>query len=257
MNWFLLQISNPATNTAVDSTNTTATNTAAQPSMNVMEMLASGGPLMIPLALLLVLAIFFFFERFIAIRKASRIEGNFMNIIRDHIFSGNLSAARSLAKNTDNPVARMIDKGLQRIGKPIDAIEKSMESVGKLEIYRMERNLSVLTLVYGIAPMFGFLGTIIGMLQLFYAINASGEFTPAAIAGGIYTKMITSASGLIIGLLAYVGYNFLSSQINKTVNRMEAASAEFMDILQEPTGGATQDTGYAQARPEPFRKGNY
>jgi biopolymer transport protein ExbB len=235
MNWFLLQIGNPANNTAVDSTNNLATNPSAAPSMNVMEMLANGGPLMIPLALLLVLAIFFFFERFIAIRKASRIEGNFMNIIRDHVFSGNVTAARSLAKNTDNPVAKMIDKGLQRIGKPIDAIEKSMESVGKLEIYRMERNLSVLSLVYGIAPMFGFLGTIIGMLQLFYGINATGEFTPAAIAGGIYTKMITSAAGLIIGLLAYVAYNFLSSQINKVVNRMEAASAEFIDILQEPT----------------------
>jgi biopolymer transport protein ExbB len=233
MIWFLLQIANPVTNT--DTINNAATPPTAAPSMNVMEMLTSGGPLMIPLALLLVMAIFFFFERLIAIRKASRIEGNFMNIIRDHVFSGNVSAARSLAKNTDNPVAKMIDKGLQRIGKPIDAIEKSMESVGKLEIYRMERNLSVLSLVYGIAPMFGFLGTIFGMLQLFYNINASGEFTPAAIAGGIYTKMITSAAGLIIGLLAYVAYNFLTSQINKTVNKMEAASAEFIDILQEPT----------------------
>lgn len=203
--------------------------------MNVMEMLAHGGPLMIPLGLLLVLAVFFFFERLIAIRKASNIDPNFMNIIRDNVFSGNVSAARSLAKNTTNPVARMIDKGLQRIGKPIDAIEKSMENVGKLEIYKMERNLSMLSLVYGIAPMFGFLGTIFGMLQLFYNINASGDFTPAQIAGGIYTKMITSASGLIIGLLAYVGYNFLNAQINKNVNRMEVASAEFIDILQEPT----------------------
>lgn len=190
---------------------------------------------MIPLGLLLVLAVFFFFERLIAIRKASNIDPNFMNIIRDNVFSGNVSAARSLAKNTSNPVARMIDKGLQRIGKPIDAIEKSMENVGKLEIYKMERNLSMLSLVYGIAPMFGFLGTIFGMLQLFYNINASGDFTPAQIAGGIYTKMITSASGLIIGLLAYVGYNFLNAQIDKNVNRMEVASAEFIDILQEPT----------------------
>lgn len=258
MNWFFLQISNPANNTAVDSTNTAATNTAAAPSMNVMEMLAAGGPIMIPLVLLLVLAMFFFFERFIAIRKANRIEGNFMNIIRDHIFSGNLSAARSLAKNTDNPVAKMIDKGLQRIGKPIDAIEKSMESVGKLEIYRMEKNLSVLSLVYGIAPMFGFLGTIIGMLQLFYGINATGEFTPAAIAGGIYTKMITSASGLIIGLLAYVGYNFLTSQINKVVNKMEASSAEFIDILQEPTTPSrSSEPNYAQTGEAGYRKGNY
>ena len=256
-NWFLLQITNPANTSAVDSTAHNAAANTPAPTMNVMEMLTKGGAIMIPLALLLLLAVFFFFERLIAIRRASKIEGNFMNIIRDHIFSGNLSAARSLAKNTDNPVAKMIDKGLQRIGKPIDAIEKSMESVGKLEIYRMERNLSVLSLVYGIAPMFGFLGTIIGMLQLFYGINATGEFTPAAIAGGIYTKMITSASGLIIGLLAYVGYNFLTSQINKVVNKMESASAEFIDILQEPTTPARAEQSYAHAQqPEGYRK-NY
>jgi biopolymer transport protein ExbB len=194
-----------------------------------------GGWLMYPLIALLLLAIFFFVERWIAIRKAGRIDGNFMNIIRDHIVSGNVTAARNFAKNTNNPVARIIDKGIQRIGKPIDIIEDSMENVGKLEMYNLERNLSVLTLVYGIAPMMGFLGTIIGMLQLFYNINATGEFTPSAIAGGIYTKMITSASGLIIGLLAYIGHNFLNAQIGKVANRMEAASAEFMDILQEPT----------------------
>lgn len=234
MNWFFLQVTNPATSLA-DSLKQVAQGSGTAPSMNVMEMLAHGGPLMIPLGILLVLAVFFFFERLIAIRKASNIDPNFMNIIRDNVFSGNVSAARSLAKNTPNPVGRMIDKGLQRIGKPIDAIEKSMENVGKLEIYKMEKNLSMLSLVYGIAPMFGFLGTIFGMLQLFYNINASGDFTPAQIAGGIYTKMITSASGLIIGLLAYVGYNFLNAQIDKNVNRMEVASAEFIDILQEPT----------------------
>jgi biopolymer transport protein ExbB len=235
MNWFFLQVTNPAA-TAADSIKQVMNGGAATaPSMNVMEMLAHGGVLMIPLAILLVLAVFFFFERLIAIKKAGNIDPNFMNIIRDNVFSGNVSAARSLAKNTSNPVAKMIDKGLQRIGKPIDAIEKSMENVGKLEIYKMERNLSMLSLVYGIAPMFGFLGTIFGMLQLFYNINASGDFTPAQIAGGIYTKMITSASGLIIGLLAYVGYNFLNAQIDKNVNRMEVASAEFIDILQEPT----------------------
>jgi len=234
MNWFFLQITNPATDSLAQALNTGAATTTGQ-TMNVMEMLANGGPLMIPLGLLLLLAIFFFFERWIAIRNASKLDPNFMYIIRDNVFSNNVAAARSLAKNTSNPVARMIDKGLQRIGKPIDAIEKSMESVGKLEVYKMERNLSVLSLVYGIAPMFGFLGTIFGMLQLFYNINASGEFTPDQIAGGIYTKMITSAAGLIIGLLAYVGYNFLNSQIDKNVNRMDAASSEFLDILQEPT----------------------
>ncbi|NII25537.1 MotA/TolQ/ExbB proton channel family protein [Pseudoflavitalea sp. X16] len=235
MNWFFLQVTNPATSAADSIRQVMGSTASSAPSMNVMDMLAHGGPLMIPLGILLVLAVFFFFERLIAIRKASNIDPNFMNIIRDNVFSGNVSAARSLAKNTTNPVARMIDKGLQRIGKPIDAIEKSMENVGKLEIYKMERNLSMLSLVYGIAPMFGFLGTIFGMLQLFYNINASGDFTPAQIAGGIYTKMITSASGLIIGLLAYVGYNFLNAQIDKNVNRMEVASAEFIDILQEPT----------------------
>lgn len=237
MNWFFLQVTNPATTTAATDSLQNAATAGAQgaQTMNVMELLANGGPLMIPLGLLFVLALFFFFERLIAIRKASKIDPNFMYIIRDNILSGNVSAARSMAKNTPNPVARIIDKGLQRIGKSIDAIEKSMENVGILEVYKMERNLSVLTLVYGIAPMFGFLGTIFGMLQLFYNINASGEFTPAQIAGGIYTKMITSASGLIIGLLAYVGHNFLNAQIDKTVNRMEVAKAEFMDILQEPT----------------------
>ena len=190
---------------------------------------------MYPLYLLFVATIFVFFERLIAISKASKIDANFMSIIRDNIMTGNVSAARNLAKNTDNPVARMIDKGIQRIGKPIDAIEKSMENVGNLEIYKMERNLSVLSLVYGIAPMIGFLGTIFGMLQLFYTINETGDFTPASIVGGIYTKMVTSASGLIIGLLAYLAYNFLNTQIAKTINKMEGASSEFIDVLQEPT----------------------
>jgi len=204
-------------------------------SLSLGELLGMGGWLMYPLIGLLLVAIFFFVERLIAIRKAGNIDQNFMHHIRDHIVSGNVSAARSFAKNTNNPVARIIDKGIQRIGKPIDIIEDSMENVGKLELYGLERNLSVLSLVYGIAPMLGFLGTIIGMLQLFYNISATGEFTPSTIAGGIYTKMITSAAGLIIGMLAYVAYNFLNSQIAKVTNKMEASAAEFMDILQEPT----------------------
>ena len=204
-------------------------------SLSLGELLGMGGWLMYPLIGLLLVAIFFFVERLIAIRKAGNIDQNFMHHIRDHIVSGNVSAARSFAKNTNNPVARIIDKGIQRIGKPIDIIEDSMENVGKLELYGLEKNLSILSLVYGIAPMLGFLGTIIGMLQLFYNISATGEFTPSTIAGGIYTKMITSAAGLIIGMLAYVAYNFLNSQIAKVTNKMEASAAEFMDILQEPT----------------------
>lgn len=216
---------------------TQAITAAAQPAqtMNLWELLNKGGWIMYPLYLLLAAAIFVFFERLIAIRKAARIDTNFMNIIRDNIVTGNIVAARNLARNTDNPVARMIDKGIQRIGKPIDTIEKNMENVGKLEMYKMERNLNILSLIAGIAPMFGFLGTIIGMLQLFSAIASKGEVQLTEIAGGIYTKMVTSATGLIIGLLAYVAYNFLNTQIDKTANRMEVASADFLDVLQEPT----------------------
>ncbi len=203
--------------------------------ISMLSLLEKGGWIMYPLYFLLVAAIYVFIERLLAINKASRIEPNFMNIIRDNIITGNVQAARNLAKNTDSPVARMIDKGIQRIGKPLDAIEKSMENVGRLEMYNMEKNLSILSLISGIAPMFGFLGTIIGMVQLFYGIASTGEYTLNTIAGGIYTKMITSATGLIIGLIAYVGYNFLSTQIDKTANKMEVASSEFIDILQEPT----------------------
>jgi biopolymer transport protein ExbB len=218
-----------------DSLAKSSTGGDASKTMNIFDMLWNGGPLMIPIILCLVIALWVFFERLIAINKASKIDDNFMSIIRDNIVTGNVTAARNLARNTANPVARVIDKGLQRIGKPIDVIEKSMENTGRLEVYKLERNLSVLSIIAGIAPMFGFLGTIVGMLQLFYKVNATGEFTPAAMAGGIYTKLITSASGLIIGLLAYVGYNFLNAQVDKTANKMEAASAEFVDILQEPT----------------------
>jgi biopolymer transport protein ExbB len=202
---------------------------------SLWDIMQKGGPLMIPLAILLVIAIFFFFERLMAINKAAKMDENFMNIIRDHIMSGNVTAARSLAKNTNNAVARIIDKGIQRIGKPIDAIERSMENVGKLELYKMEKNVSILSVIGYIAPLFGFLGTIVGMFQLFYSIASTGEYSISNIAGGIYVKMISSASGLIIGIIAYVGYRFLNSQIDKTTNKMEAASAEFVDVLQEPT----------------------
>jgi biopolymer transport protein ExbB len=199
------------------------------------ELLSMGGWLMLPLALLFLITIYVFVERLLTVRRAQRLDSNFMNIIRDHIVTGNVTAARSFAKNTVNPVARIIDKGIQRIGKPIDAIEKSMENVGKLELFNLEKNLSVLSLIAGIAPMFGFLGTIVGMFQLFYRLAATGEFTIQSMANGIYTKMITSAAGLIIGLLAYIAHNYLNALVDKTANRMEASSAEFIDILQEPT----------------------
>jgi biopolymer transport protein ExbB len=158
-----------------------------------------------------------------------------MNIIRDHIISGNVSAARSFAKNTNNPVARIIDKGIQRIGKPIDSIEKSMSNVGTLEMYKLEKNLGALSVISKAAPIFGFVGTLMGLMQLFSGITNSNEFEVSTIAGGIYTKLITSISGLVIGLLAYLAYSYLNTQIDKAANKMEAASADFLDVLQEPT----------------------
>ena len=202
---------------------------------SLFSLLIKGGVLMIPLAIFMAMAIFFFIERLIAIRKASKIEDNFMNIIRDHIINGNVTAARSLAKNTPNPVAKMIDKGLQRIGKPIDAIEKSMDNVGKLEIYKMERNLPVLSVIARIAPLFGFVGTIIGLVILLRDFATVANPTIPDIADAMYVKMITSATGLIIGIVSYLGYSYLDTQINKTVNKMESAKADFIDILQEPT----------------------
>jgi len=203
--------------------------------ISLLSLLQKGGWIMYPLYLLLVIAIFVFIERVLAIKKVGNIDPKFMLIIKDNILSGNIEAAKSLARSVDSSVAKMIEKGIVRIGKPIDAIEKSMENIGKLQMYAMERNLNILSLVAGIAPMFGFLGTIIGMVQLFYGIASTGEYTLNTIAGGIYTKMITSATGLIIGLIAYVGHNYISTQIDKVANKMETASADFLDILQEST----------------------
>lgn len=220
----------------IDSSSIVAnTASASGKGISLFDLLTLGGWVMIPLMILFLITLFVFFERLIAIRKAANIDNNFMNIIRDHIVNGNVTAARSFAKNTSNPVARIIDKGIQRIGKPIENIERSMENVGKLEIYNLERNLSILSLSAGIAPLLGFLGTIIGMFQLFYSLATGGDFTIQTMANGIYTKVITSATGLIIGLLAYVAHNFLTTQVDKSAYKMEASSAEFLDILQEPT----------------------
>lgn len=230
---YLLQM---VTDTAAKIAGTVAQNDAnGDGSLNLFELLRLGGFLMIPLVVLFLIAIYVFTERTITIRKAARIDPNFMNIIRDHIVTGNVTAARSFAKNTFNPVARIIDKGIQRIGKPIDSIEKSMENVGKLELYNLEKNLSILSLIAGLAPMFGFLGTIVGMFKLFYSLASTGEFTIQSMANGIYTKVISSAVGLIVGLIASIMHSYLVAQVDKTANKMEGASSEFIDILQEPT----------------------
>ena len=203
--------------------------------LSLVELLSMGGWLMLPLGILFLATIFVFVERYIAIKKASRIDENFMNIIRDHIISGNVSAARSFAKNTDNPVARIIDKGIQRIGKPIDNIERSMENVAQLEMYNLERNTGILAVISRGAPIFGFIGTLAGLMQLFFKINSTNEFELNTIAGGIYVKLITSISGLVIGLLAFLAYHYLHTQVEKTANKMEVASSDFLDVLQGPT----------------------
>lgn len=202
---------------------------------HLWDILKSGGVLMIPLGILFVLALFFFFERYIAIRNAGRIDSNFMLIIKDHLASDNLNAARSMARITDNPVARVIEKGLQRVGKPIEAVERSMESVARLEMYNLEKNLSVLSVISRAAPIFGFVGTLAGLMQLFFDINTTGEFVLNTIAGGLYVKLVTSITGLLIGLTSFLAYSYLHTQIDKTANKMEVAAADFLDMIQEHT----------------------
>jgi biopolymer transport protein ExbB len=214
---------------------TAAAAAATVKSESVIGMLSKGGPIMIPLGILFALAIYVFIERLLVIKKANVSDENFMSIIRDQITGGNISAARSLAKNKDNPVSRMIDKGIQRIGKPIDAIEKSMENVGKLEMYKMEKNVIILSVIARIAPLFGFVGTIVGLVILLKEFATISNPSISQIADAMYIKLITSASGLIIGMLAYLGYSYLDTQINRMANKMENASSEFIDVLQEPT----------------------
>ena len=227
----LLQIGDTL-NQAVQQTATTA----AGKTISFFDLIYMGGWIMIPLGVMLLLTVYVFAERYIAIRNASRIDNNFMNIIRDHIVSGNMTAARSFAKNTNNAVARIIEKGIQRIGKPIDAIESSMDNVGQLEMYKLEKNMGMLTVVSRAAPIFGFVGTLMGLMQLFSQINqAGGDINLAVISQGIYTKLITSITGLVIGLIAFLCYNYLHAQIARTANKMEASAADFLDVLQEPT----------------------
>lgn len=201
--------------------------------LSLWYLLKEGGPLMIPLAICSIIAIYVFFERLMAIKKAGQVPLSFMNSVRESILEGNISKALSYSKSFGGAVPKMVQKGVSRIGKPMDHIEKSMENEGKLEVYKMEKNLNILSTIAGIAPMFGFLGTIVGMIILFFNIQIYG-FEMKNMAGGIYTKMVTSAVGLIIGLVAYVAYNYLNSQINKNVNKMESASNELLDILHEP-----------------------
>jgi biopolymer transport protein ExbB len=206
---------------------------AAPEKLSLFNLLMSGGILMIPLLICSIILVYVFVERWMAIRKASVHDPVFMDRIREQVLAGNLPGARSLCRGVQAPEARMIEKGITRIGKPIDIIEKSMENTGKQEIYKLEKNLGILSTIASIAPMFGFLGTIFGMIILFFDIQHNG-FSIDSIAGGIYTKMVTSAVGLIIGLLSYMCYKYLNAMLNRTSARMEVASADFIDALYEP-----------------------
>lgn len=230
----LLQITTTATTIADTASTALATQPVTEKSVPLIELVMKGGPIMIPLALLSIIGLYIFFERFFTVRKFSKIDNNFMNQIKDFVHHGNIDAAKSLCRNTDNPVARMIEKGLLRLGKPVREIETSIENVGKLEIYKMEKNTSFLGIIAGIAPMFGFLGTIFGVIKIFYQISLENSLQIDTISGGLYVKMITSAAGLLIGIFAYIGYHYLVHLIDRVVNKMEMNAVEFIDLLEEP-----------------------
>ena len=224
MNLLLLQIANEVAETE-DGTKT----------ITLIEILMKGGWILLPLLILSFVAIYIFVERFLTIQKASKIEKNFMANIRDHVVGGNVEAAKALCNTADTPIARMIAKGIIRIGKPLKNIEVSIENVGKLEIFRLEKNLATLATISGAAPMIGFLGTVTGMIKAFFNLaNAGDNIDVGLLSGGIYEALITTAVGLAIGIVAFVCYNYLVSQVEKVIHRMEATSIEFIDLLQEP-----------------------
>ncbi len=197
-------------------------------------MAEKGGPILIPIAALSVIALYIFFERLFTVRRFSKIDMNFMHQIRDYVHNGNIEAARMLCRNTKSPVARMIEKGIMRLGKPVREIEVAIENVGKLEIYKMEKNMNILATIAGIAPMFGFLGTIFGVIKIFYEIAQQNSLEINTISGGLYVKMISSATGLLVGMVAYGGYHYLVHLIDRVINKMEINAVEFIDLLEEP-----------------------
>ena len=212
-----------------------AANGGGQEAISVLDLLLNGGFMMIPLVLLLFGAIYIFIERTLTMRKAQNIPPQFMNNIRKLVTDGRVDEAKSLCDETESPVAKMIEKGLSRIGSPLKNIRESIENVGAIELYRLEKNLSTLATISGAAPMIGFLGTVTGMIQAFIAIaQEEGSVSPKLLSAGIYEAMITTATGLAVGIVAYLGYNYLVSQVQKVVHKMEMTSVDFIDLLQEP-----------------------
>lgn len=226
-----LQVQSPALDTAaVEPTEKT---------LSIMELITSGGTggiiIMSVLFVFSIVAIYIAVERWNAIKRAGKIDPNFIKNIKDHVSNGKLEAAQALCQNSDTPVARMIEKGISRIGKPLKDISAAIENTGKLEINNLEKNLTTLATIAGAAPMIGFLGTVIGMILAFHDMAAAGgQINIEMLAEGIYTAMTTTVAGLAVGIIAYVSYNWLVSRVDKVVYKMEANATEFLDLLNEP-----------------------
>ncbi|GGG56257.1 biopolymer transporter ExbB [Croceivirga lutea] len=207
--------------------------------LSVVDLILNGGAastiIVVILFVLLFVALYIYFERTFAINAASKIDKNFMNQIRDHVMNGKIEAAKMLCAQTDSPVARLTEKGVMRIGKPLDDINTAIENAGTLEVYKLEKNVNILATVAGAAPMIGFLGTVIGMILAFHEMASSGgQAEMGSLASGIYTAMTTTVAGLIVGIIAYIGYNHLVVRTDKVVHKMEANAVDFLDLLNEP-----------------------
>jgi biopolymer transport protein ExbB len=203
--------------------------------LSVIDLAIKGGFMMIPIAVLWVLAIYLFIERVLTINKANQDPEAFMGRIKELVLRGDINGAKVLCSQNPTPVARMIEKGIARIGSPLKNIEASIENVGKIEVFKLEKNLPTLATIAGAAPMMGFLGTVIGMVEAFIAISQEeGSVSPKLLSSGIYTAMITTVAGLIVGILAYLAYNYLVSRVQKVVHKMEYTTIDFIDLLQEP-----------------------
>lgn len=207
--------------------------------LSIWELLTNGGiggqAIIVILFVLLFMALFLYFERLMAINKASKIDSNFMSNIKTNIASGKIDAAKMLCVQSNSPVARLIEKGISRIGRPLEDINTAIENAGNLELYKLEKNTSMLATISGAGPMIGFLGTVIGMILAFHKMaSGGGQIEVGMLAEGIYTAMTTTVIGLIVGIVAYIGYNHLVVKTNKVVNQMEANAVEFLDLLNEP-----------------------
>ncbi len=214
---------------------TGAVEPSADQAISFIDLALAGGPLMIPLVICSILAIYIFVERLRMINRANVSSEAFMSKIKELVQRGDINGAKILCSQHDTPIARMIEKGVSRIGSPLKNIEASIENVGKIEVFRLEKNLSVLATIAGAGPMIGFLGTVVGMVGAFIAIaQEEGSVSPKLLADGIYTAMITTVAGLIVGIIAYLGYNYLVTLVSKVVHKMEYTSIEFIDLLQEP-----------------------